>query len=159
MSKYVEFITVYGKLGNHPGTLTGEQALGLYNQGMSSPAKAKLLDYYPDGGRSTVLLSAVAQNIEGELAVEANWQFAPYGAEMWYERAVKLHKIKAVPLNGTAVDFAVVRASIVPALNGKLPRASRLFVYGDLAALPNLATYHPVANGPGWMTYEAIIEH
>ena len=58
MSKYVEFITVYGKLGNHPGTLTGEMALGLYNQGMSSPAKAKLLDYYPDGGRSTVLLSA-----------------------------------------------------------------------------------------------------
>src|SRR5690349_16854164 len=107
MAKFIEFPLVMGRLGNHPGTLGPEQALGLFNVGMRLPQGAHLLDYWPDGGRTTVILAAIAANLEGQVSAVTNWQAAPLGAELWFNRAVLNHKLTLAEQNGKAPDLVV----------------------------------------------------
>jgi hypothetical protein len=146
MARYVDFPTIYGKLGNHFGLTTGDQALALFEQGMRCPPGATLVEYAPDGGRSTVILATVARNLGGRLLVCTAWPEAPQGALDAFQRAFKTHRLAAVvsldpPEVPGDVAFQVVRGAFRP------PQASRLFVLGDVG----LSNGHaPVEHGPGW---------
>jgi len=113
MAKFKDFETVYGKLGNHPGLLQTDQAIALYNTALSCGQKPVIVEHDPDGGRSTVVLAAAACNLEGKVHVQVDWSSQPDGAEAWFNKAVKLHRIgPQVAVNGAAperADLLVVR--------------------------------------------------
>lgn len=150
MPKYLDFPTIYGKLGNHPGLLTGEQALALFTQGMKCPQGASLVEYWPDGGRSTVILAAVARNLGGRLYVFTNWRAAPQSAERWFMQAWRTHKLDQVC--ALSMDVGQIEAVANPALivvrgDYRPPYAGRLLVLGDIGQANGHA---PAERGPGW---------
>src|ERR1043165_3646040 len=139
MAKFIDFNTVYGKLGLHPGNLTTEQAQALFDHAMKCKDGALLLDQWPDAGRTSVLLATVARNIDGKLKVVTRWDAAPPNGGFLFERVYRTHKLAHVAtvvnhsqLNGhdQSADFAVARAETLPLMNGDLNGAKQIFVYG-----------------------------
>lgn len=146
MAKFVDFPIVYGKLGNHFGLTTGEQALALFQQAMKCPPGSLLVEYWPDGGRSTVILATAARNLDGKLLVFTNWDQAPLGSDAWFQRAYKTHRLEGVvevdpPAAVGSATLTVVRGMYRP------PHAGRLLVLGE----HGLSNGHaPAERGPGW---------
>lgn len=151
MAKFLDFPTVYGKLGTHPGLLTGDQAVALYQQGMRLPPGSAIVEYAPDAGRSTVILAAVASNLGGRLYVVVDWATSPHqSARVYFERAFKLHRLDQVaevnPVNLPAPALTVVRLGVAWR---RLP--GRVLVLGDFSQANGHA---PVERGPGWAVFE-----
>ena len=133
--QYLDFATVYGRLGNHPGDITLQQAEALFRCAMKQREGAVILEFDPIGGRSTVILGIAAKNLSGRLHV--------YNADkpqlhpIWMERAVRLHGLAEVATinasNGAAVhgaDLVVIRSKGVnphPVVDAK-----HLFVLGSM---------------------------
>src|SRR6185437_14756758 len=92
MAKFIDFNTVYGKLGLHPGNLTTEQAVALFDRAMKCKEGALLLDQWPDAGRTSVLLATVARNLDGKLKVVTRWETAPPVGPQLFERVYRTHK-------------------------------------------------------------------
>lgn len=159
MAKFIDFPTVYGRIGLQPGELTAEQAIGLFNAGMATPAGGKLAEYWPDTGRSTALLGAVAKNLEGELTVYTTFERGSAN-EYWFNRTVKTHKLQPVlalnPVGNEAVDMVVVRGEFIKAAEAVADlQAKRLFVLG--AAPAALAGWEQKEAGAGysvWVRHE-----
>lgn len=156
MPKFIEPQVVIGKLGNHPGGLGPEQAVALFNTAMKCGTGATLLDFWPDGGRTTVILAAVAQNLEGTVTAEYNWATVPQGGEFWFERAVKGHKIKLAELNGKPPDLTVMRGEVVPMAPAEVLRTGKVFLYGQEPWPVGVgqAGLWMVEHGPGWAVCE-----
>lgn len=158
MAKFLDFPIVYGKLGNHPGLLSTEQAVALFNAGMRCGPGCLLIEYWPDGGRSTVLLGAVAKNLEGQLKVFTAWGVPSRDDERWFNLAFKAHGLAAVaavnpPVSDTATqaDLILLRAEFLPAANGCLS-AKRLFLLGEASSIDG---YRQVEAGRGFSVWEA----
>lgn len=152
MAKFIEFPVVMGRLGNHPGLLGPLQAQALFNAAMACGQGAHFLDYWPDGGRSTVVLFAASQNVEGQLEVLTNWQYAPQGAQPWYDRAIMNHKVKLAEHNGHSPDMAVVSTEVIAVAIDALRSIKKLFVYGPVQAL-ELPGFKVAEQGAGWALY------
>lgn len=150
MSKFLDFPTVYGKLGNHPGLLTTDQAVALYQQGMKLPPGSSILEYRPDGGRSTVILAAVARNLNGRLYAVTDWAVAPPGAQAYFERAFKLHKLEQVAELDPA-DLPTAALTVARAAQPWQRLPGRVLVLGDFSQANGHA---PAERGPGWAVFE-----
>jgi hypothetical protein len=164
MAKFTEFGTVYGKLGMHPGNLTTEQAVALFNHAMKCKEGALLLDQWPDAGRTSVLLAAVARNLDGKLKVVTRWEAGPQYGPQLFERVYRTHKLKDVATvmdhsqaNGydQDADFAVARAETLPIMNGDLNGAKQIFVYGG--GQVKMDGYEAKEQGPGWVLMERSV--
>ena len=157
MAKFLDFPIVYGKLGNHPGSLTTDQAIALFNTAMRCPMGAKIIEYWPDTGRSTVILGAAAKNLDGKLYVFTNFNNGNKAGEGWFARAVKTHRLEAVidPTPGEVLeslaDLAVLPAAWAWRLDDPFLRAKRLFV---LNAPERIEGYKGVEYGAGYSVWE-----
>lgn len=150
MAKFLDFPTVYGKLGNHPGLLTTDQAIALYQQGMRLPPGSNILEYQPDGGRSTVILAAVARNLSGRLYVVTDWTVASPGAQPYFERVFKLHRLEQVTeLN--SVNLPVMALTVARAAFPWQALPGRVLVLGDFSLVNGHA---PADRGLGWAVFE-----
>jgi len=162
MSKFLDFPLVYGKLGNHPGSLTTEQAVALFNTAMRCPIGAKLIECWPDTGRSTVILSAAVKNLEGKLYVFTNFDNGNKAGEGWFHRAIKTHRLDVIIDHPTPsevldnpADLAVMPAGGLVGSPGLL-RAKRLFIIGSVA-VESIDGYKGVEYGAGYSVWEEAV--
>ena len=164
MAKFIDFNTVYGKLGMHPGNLTTEQAMAFFDRAMKCKDGALFLDQWPDAGRTSVLLATVARNLDGKLKVVTRWETAPPVGPQLFERVYRTHKLRDVATvldysqaNGydQDADFAVARAETMPIMNGDLIGAKQIFVYG-LTAPVKLDGYEVKESGAGWALMDVV---
>ena len=153
MAKFLDFKTVMGRLGTHPSQLTIEQSIALFNQTLQLPKNAAIVEFGPDGGRSTVILAAAARNIDGHLYVVTNWSQQPPGAQQYFEKAVKTHRIESV----TTIDQALPNEAHLTVIraNQLRPVAGKVLILGDLKSLEGLDV---IEKGPGWTLLKAYEE-
>ena len=159
MSRFIDFPVIYGKLGNHPGLLSTEQAAAIFKHAMDVNPGGAFVEYDPDGGRSTVILATAAQNLDGKVYVFTNWEAAPKGAEPFFQRAYKTHRLAqnvAVDTKDdlpTDADLVVARSDGLDWRgNGALkPKKVLMLDNGDAGE-----GWTKAAEGQGWALWQPV---
>ena len=141
MNKYVDFNTLYGKLGNYPGDFGLRAAEALFRLAMKQPKESIFAEYGPDGARAMVILGTAAKNLGGKLYVVSAWESRHPQSRFWFERAVKLFG-----LTSTVIMESPAGASFV-----LLWPHSGEAVFPDCKAIFALGVQEM---GPGWRLVE-----
>lgn len=152
--QYLDFATVYGRLGSHPGDVSTVQAEALFRCAMKCREGATFVEYVPVGGRTTAILGTAAKNLNGKLYIYESWAGQPPQSQLWFNRALQLYGLREHvvlnPLNGTVpgkVHFALLRFA-----GGEMvfPDTDFIFALGNTQGFSDRNGYRVIERGDGY---------
>lgn len=150
MGKYIDFATLWGRLGNCPGDIGLVQGEALFRCAMKCKEGSLFKDVAPVGGLTTAVLGTAAKNLDGKLLIEERWNGQHPHSHTWFNRALKTYALDPLLVKAGDPDFVLLRG-LVKSADVVADCKGYVFVLGELVVADDDQALRVIEQGAGYV--------